>query len=151
MFLRQSIVKSRACLRPSAAVARAAPFFRSLNTEPQQSSSEFESLADPTTTFVKTKSGAEARESWYYIARSSSGELPVYSKYRHGSQVTTIIRKVEGDANVLKHQLDQFFKQSHIDPFSSIPKITVRPTNKHIQIKGHWVEEVKEFLEEEGL
>ncbi|KAK8865701.1 hypothetical protein IAR55_000846 [Kwoniella newhampshirensis] len=83
----------------------------------------------------------------YHVGRSSGGELPVYSKFRNGGGVTTIVRKVE----TLQSQLNAYFAQSHIDPFSHPPSVTIRPTNGHLQVKGHWVEEVKGWLEGKGF
>ncbi|OWZ70769.1 hypothetical protein AYX14_03825 [Cryptococcus neoformans] len=94
---------------------------------------------------------AGRREKWYHIIRTRQGELPVYAKYRNDGGCKTIVRKIEGDSHTLKDQLNEWFEQSHLDPFTRPPQATVRPTNGEVQIKGHWVEEIKEFLSERGF
>ncbi|ODN84172.1 hypothetical protein L202_00174 [Cryptococcus amylolentus CBS 6039] len=91
------------------------------------------------------------REKWYHVARSEGGELPVYSKFRNGGQVTTLIRKIEGSGATLRDQLNEFFLANHLDPFTAPPRATLRPTTGHIQIKGHHVEDVKDWLAERGF
>ncbi|WVW80315.1 hypothetical protein I302_102294 [Kwoniella bestiolae CBS 10118] len=91
------------------------------------------------------------QEGWYHVNRSDGGKLPVYSKIRNGGAVTTIIRKVDGDVRTLQTQLTSYLSDLHIDPFTHSPKVTVRPTNNHLQIKGHWVDEVKGWLEGRGF
>ncbi|WVQ85481.1 hypothetical protein IAT38_007646 [Cryptococcus sp. DSM 104549] len=88
---------------------------------------------------------------WYHVGRSENGELPVYSKMRNGTQVLTIVRKVEGNVGAFQRQLNDWFERSHLDPFSAPPRATIRPSNSHVQIKGHWVADVKAWLEERGF
>ncbi|WVQ97072.1 hypothetical protein IAU59_004182 [Kwoniella sp. CBS 9459] len=83
----------------------------------------------------------------YFVNRSEGGKLPVYSRIRNGGSITTIVRKVD----TLQKDLNTYLATLHIDPFTSPPKVTVRPTNQHLQIKGHWVEEVKGWLEGRGF
>ncbi|WVR05669.1 hypothetical protein IAU60_002691 [Kwoniella sp. DSM 27419] len=96
----------------------------------------------PDTSEVEVTSGG-----WYFVNRSDGGQLPVYSKIRNGGSVTTIVRKVD----TLQNDLSAYLKTLHIDPFTAPPKVTVRPTNQHVQIKGHWVDEVKGWLEGRGF
>ncbi|AAW42404.1 hypothetical protein CNBC1930 [Cryptococcus deneoformans B-3501A] len=94
---------------------------------------------------------AGRREKWYHIMRTRQGELPVYAKYRNDGGCKTIVRKIEGDSHTLKDQLNEWFEQSHLDPFTRPPQATVKPTNGEVQIKGHWVEEIKDFLSDRGF
>ncbi|WRT65856.1 uncharacterized protein IL334_002807 [Kwoniella shivajii] len=93
------------------------------------------------------QAGGSSREGWYHVNRSEGGKLPVYSKIRNGGSITTLIRKVD----TLQSQLTTYLSDLHIDPFTHPPKVTVRPTNNHLQIKGHWVDEVKGWLEGRGF
>ncbi|WWC60468.1 uncharacterized protein I303_103041 [Kwoniella dejecticola CBS 10117] len=96
---------------------------------------------------ASSSSRTSRSEGWYHVNRSEGGELPVYSKIRNGGAVTTIIRKVD----TLQNQLTTYLSDMHIDPFTHSPKVTVRPANNHLQIKGHWVQEIKGWLEGRGF
>ncbi|OCF32887.1 hypothetical protein I316_05524 [Kwoniella heveanensis BCC8398] len=108
------------------------------------------SSSSNTTSTLQTDSATEAETEFtgrYFVNRSEGGKLPVYSKIRNGGSITTIVRKVD----ILQKDLNTYLAKLHIDPFTSPPKVTVRPTNQHLQIKGHWVEEVKGWLEGRGF
>ncbi|ODO07487.1 hypothetical protein L198_01066 [Cryptococcus wingfieldii CBS 7118] len=177
MLARQAIIRSSQTLRPIATssfrplvLARSfqtTPFFRNEapSTNASSSSSTSAALAEEPAAPLDAEYEAllrgqavlgeegeleefvGGRERWYHVARSEGGELPVYSKFRNGGQVTTLIRKIE----TLRDQLNEFFLANHLDPFTSPPRATLRPTNGHIQIKGHYVEDVKDWLSERGF
>ncbi|WVQ71194.1 hypothetical protein IAR50_000719 [Cryptococcus sp. DSM 104548] len=181
MFARQAVLRSTQTLRPisasplrSIALARSfqtTPFFRneapSTNASSSSSTSaplaeepvapldaEYEALLRGESALAEEgemEEGVSGRKKWYHVARSEGGELPVYSKYRNGTQVTTLIRKVEGDGATLRDQLNEYFLANHLDPFTAPPRATLRPTNGHIQIKGHHVDDVKDWLSERGF
>nr|XP_031858721.1 uncharacterized protein CI109_005815 [Kwoniella shandongensis]KAA5525793.1 hypothetical protein CI109_005815 [Kwoniella shandongensis] len=133
------------------------PIPKPKNVDPlAPSSSSSTATATATGSSSSASSSLEAQEGegeggWYNVGRSSGGELPVYSKIRNGGGITTVVRKVEGDLTTIQKQLNAYFAQSHIDPFSHPPSVTIRPTNGHLQVKGHWVEEVKGWLEGKGF
>nr|XP_019011913.1 uncharacterized protein I206_02750 [Kwoniella pini CBS 10737]OCF50694.1 hypothetical protein I206_02750 [Kwoniella pini CBS 10737] len=114
-------------------------------------SSSSSALSTPPISDDIASSSSSRSEGWYHVNRSEGGELPVYSKIRNGGGITTIIRKVDGDVRTLQNQLTTYLSDLHIDPFTHSPKVTVRPTNNHLQIKGHWVQEVKGWLEGRGF
>ncbi|WWC88011.1 uncharacterized protein L201_002913 [Kwoniella dendrophila CBS 6074] len=130
----------------------------SINASPSSSStssasfpSSSSSLASSSSTNINSEQSEAAKENWFHVNRSEGGKLPVYLKIRNGGSITTIIRKVDGDVRTLQNQLTAYLAELHIDPFTHSPKVTVRPTNNHLQIKGHWVEEVKGYLEGRGF
>ncbi|KAI9634548.1 mitochondrial large subunit ribosomal protein-domain-containing protein [Dioszegia hungarica] len=87
----------------------------------------------------------------YKVPRTANGELPVYSKLRRGNMWKTVVRNVEGDVGSLQADLNALFQQTHIDPLLPAPVVTVRPTNQHLEVKGRWVPQVKEWLEGRGF
>ncbi|TYJ55917.1 hypothetical protein B9479_003440 [Cryptococcus floricola] len=181
MLARQAIIRSAQTLRPIATCSfrplvlarsfQTTPFFR--NEAPSTSASSSSSTSAPLAEEPAAPLDAEyeallrgqaalaeegeleeivgGREKWYHVMRSEGGELPVYSKFRNGGQVTTIIRKIEGSGATLRDQLNESFLANHLDPFTAPPRATLRPTNGHIQIKGHHVEDVKDWLSERGF
>ncbi|CAI4037644.1 hypothetical protein SMKI_03G1220 [Saccharomyces mikatae IFO 1815] len=77
----------------------------------------------------------------YFVERSSTGNLPVYSAYKNGgNKVITEIRKIQGDIIQLRNDLQEQL------PF--IPKgfWSVVMQSKKIIIKGNAVETVKRVL-----
>ncbi|WVF70703.1 hypothetical protein IAT40_005496 [Kwoniella sp. CBS 6097] len=131
-------------LRPSpfTATQTSSPLIPSSSSSSSLSSSEASSSSSATP--IETETELSGR---YFVNRSEGGKLPVYSKIRNGGSITTIVRKVD----TLQKDLNTYLAKLHIDPFTSPPKVTVRPTNQHLQIKGHWVEEVKGWLEGRGF
>ncbi|BEJ18033.1 hypothetical protein CspHIS471_0703100 [Cutaneotrichosporon sp. HIS471] len=88
----------------------------------------------------------------YLVARSEQGNLPVYTEYRNGrSNRLTIVRKITGDVGALRNDIAQYLADGHIDPLKAPPKVYVRPTSGHVEIKGHWAEEIKEWLAMRGF
>lgn len=57
----------------------------------------------------------------------------------------------QGDVPALQAELNELFAQGHIDPLTPAPVVTLRPTNRHLEVRGRWVEQVKGWLEERGF
>ncbi|BEI86998.1 hypothetical protein CcaverHIS002_0703440 [Cutaneotrichosporon cavernicola] len=88
----------------------------------------------------------------YLVARSEQGNLPVYTEYRNGrSNRLTVVRKISGDVGALRNDIAQYLADGHIDPLKAPPKVYIRPTSGHVEIKGHWAEEIKEWLAMRGF
>ena len=43
---------------------------------------------------------SQLNKNLYNVSRSFTNNLPVYTEYKRGSQISTIIRKIQGDSNV---------------------------------------------------
>lgn len=78
----------------------------------------------------------------YYISKTTTGRVPVYSEIRRGLARETIIRRVEGDVVQLKKDLQAALPQ--IDPDS----FKVLQESKKIVIRGDWVGPVRKVLEQ---
>ncbi|AJQ33140.1 CDN_1a_G0006210.mRNA.1.CDS.1 [Saccharomyces cerevisiae] len=77
----------------------------------------------------------------YYVERSRTGNLPVYSAYKNGGNKTiTEIRKIEGDVIQLRNDLQEQL------PFIPKKSWSVVMQSKKIIIKGNAVEAVKRVL-----
>lgn len=76
----------------------------------------------------------------YHVSRTVSNSLPVYSEFKGNRSLRlTVVRKIAGDAVVLKNDLVQALG---IDPKDA--KVT-QPA-KHIWIKGRYNQEVMDYL-----
>ncbi|KIR43326.1 hypothetical protein I307_03593 [Cryptococcus deuterogattii 99/473] len=155
MLARRSLLTARTLAAPLRQLTPLSLPARALSTATAPLSQSTSTSTTTTTTTQYTQPGAaepefelaSRREKWYHIMRTRQGELPVYAKYRNDGGCKTIVRKIE----TLKDQLNEWFEQSHLDPFTRPPQATVRPTNGEVQVKGHWVEEIKDFLSERGF
>lgn len=108
----------------------------SVSTDPEMSL--FPSLNSITAQDLTT---AEPVKGKYFIARSKTGNLPVYSEIKHsGSRIETHIRGVEGDPLQLKLDL-----QRKLD-FIPSKDWRVNMTANKIIIKGNYVTLVKKIL-----
>ncbi|EJS44481.1 img2p [Saccharomyces arboricola H-6] len=77
----------------------------------------------------------------YYVERSSTGNLPVYSAYKNGGNKTiTEIRKIQGDIIQLRNDLQEQL------PFIPKESWSVVMQSKKIIIKGNAVEAIKRVL-----
>ncbi|AGO12600.1 AaceriAER262Cp [[Ashbya] aceris (nom. inval.)] len=75
----------------------------------------------------------------YSVARSSTGNLPVYSEYKSG-KVYTEVRKISGDIIQLRNDLQQRLPKIPRDSW------TVIMQSKKLLIKGYYVREIKHVL-----
>lgn len=79
-------------------------------------------------------------KSSYFIFRSETGNLPVYSEYKNGGKMVTEIRKISGDIIQLRNDLQAVLPQIP----KSMWKIIIQ--SKKIVIGGNYVREVKHAL-----
>ncbi|KAL3228591.1 Large ribosomal subunit protein mL49 [Nakaseomyces bracarensis] len=79
----------------------------------------------------------------YFVERSRVGNIPVYTDYRGGgNKIVTEIRKIQGNAVQLKKDLQ-----------AKLPEIPeknwrVIPQSNKIEIKGHYISELRRILGE---
>lgn len=79
----------------------------------------------------------------YFVSRTSSKGLPVYSEYKNGrTNLSTIVRRIKGDANALVNDLKKDFPEAVAE---------VNPITQNVIIKGHHVNEIKEWLMIKGF
>lgn len=76
------------------------------------------------------------------ISRTAGNNIPVYLlRKRGGNMALTKIRKIEGDINALRNDLQEWFGVKENE-------VVVNQLTKHILIKGHRKPEVLKFLAE---
>lgn len=74
----------------------------------------------------------------YTVMRTTNKGLPVYSEYKNGgTRLLTIIRRIQGDSNALVKDLVADFPAAEVN---------INPKTQHVIIKGHHVNELKEWL-----
>ncbi|EIE83391.1 hypothetical protein G6F46_005060 [Rhizopus delemar] len=79
----------------------------------------------------------------YHVSRTTSQGLPVYSEYKNGrTNLLTVVRRIKGDANALLNDLKTDFPEAVAH---------VNPTTQQVIIKGHHVNELKEWLITKGF
>ncbi|KAI8876027.1 hypothetical protein K501DRAFT_262856 [Backusella circina FSU 941] len=79
----------------------------------------------------------------YSVSRTTNKGLPVYSDFKNGrTRFLTIIRKVQGDSSALLKDISADFPEAVAH---------VNPKTQHVVIKGHHVNEVKEWLIAKGF
>jgi translation initiation factor 1 (eIF-1/SUI1) len=79
----------------------------------------------------------------YVVSRTVNKGLPVYSDYKNGgTRLLTIVRRVEGDASALMKDLNADFPEA---------VISINAKTQHVVIKGHHVNEIKEWLISKGF
>lgn len=76
----------------------------------------------------------------YFVERSSTGNLPVYSEYKRNGKVVTEIRKIQGDPIQLRNDLQERL------PHISKKAFKVIMQSKKIVIEGDAVRDVKHVL-----
>ncbi|KAK9474650.1 mitochondrial 54S ribosomal protein mL49 [Dipodascopsis tothii] len=82
----------------------------------------------------------EFNRNHYFVGRTKSGNLPVYFDVKHRSGgPTTTIRKVDGNALILKEDLKEALELDD-------SRIRVMPPSNKIEIKGDYVDVVKSVL-----
>ncbi|KAL0079812.1 mitochondrial large subunit ribosomal protein-domain-containing protein [Phycomyces blakesleeanus] len=96
---------------------------------------------------AKRFSSTVATPAPYFISRTANQGLPVYTEIKNGgTQKLTIVRRIEGDAEVLMHEIRVLFPKD-------APKniVRVNPTNNQVIIKGIHGNEIKQWLIEKGF
>lgn len=79
----------------------------------------------------------------YFVARTTNKGLPVYSEYKNGgTRLLTIVRRIEGDSNALIKDLNTDFPEA---------VVSLNQKTQHVVIKGHHVNEIKEWLISKGF
>ncbi|TIA90419.1 hypothetical protein E3P99_01564 [Wallemia hederae] len=74
----------------------------------------------------------------YYVARSRTNNLPVYTEYKRGNQISTIIRKIDGDSKSLKQ--DILADHPALDIKLKLPKNQLYITGDHSRTLRQWLE-----------
>ncbi len=85
---------------------------------------------------------ARAAKPLYHVARTSSGNLPVYSDSKRGGNLhQTIIRKISGDAGVLRDEIRDLLQRmasagKKTPALSKIKKdVVLNSVNNHVIVK----------------
>jgi translation initiation factor 1 (eIF-1/SUI1) len=79
----------------------------------------------------------------YFVARTTNKGLPVYSEYKNGgTRLLTVVRRIEGDSNALIKDINTDFPEAIV---------RLNPKTQHVVIKGHHVNEIKEWLISKGF
>ena len=85
----------------------------------------------------------------YFVTRTRSNELPVYTDFKRGGNLKlTLVRKVSGDAERLRDQLRHELKGKLGKPGSEKERCVVNSITGQVVIKGHVKTEVTKFLRE---
>jgi large subunit ribosomal protein L49 len=80
----------------------------------------------------------------FFVFRSKTNNLPVYTEFRCGRQRKfTIIRKVEGDLQVLAHEIRQILPKNTI--------VRVKETSSSVVIEGLYWKQVMKWLTDQGF
>ncbi|XP_062393207.1 mitochondrial ribosomal protein L49 [Sardina pilchardus] len=83
----------------------------------------------------------------YMIRRSRMHNVPIYTDIKHGSQKSTIVRKVEGDIWALEKDMkDYLMEVTGRDLPTQVNEVT-----GSIRVKGHFDKELKEWLLSKGF
>lgn len=95
----------------------------------------------------------------YFVPRVgvNANNLPVYTDLRHqGNKWLTVIRKIDGDVHLLCSDLFESFGWG--DPFnkknkyaSMVERVTNTNGTRMIVLRGNFVREVNEWLEQRGF
>lgn len=87
---------------------------------------------------LKTQIPSESKV-WYFVERTKSGNLPVYTDYNNAGGVWTEVRKIQGNAGALRNDLKAALDLSKRE-------IWVQDTSNRVIIKGNHSQTVKEIL-----
>lgn len=83
----------------------------------------------------------------YMIRRSRMHNVPVYDDLTHGNRSMTLIRKIEGDIWALERDV----KQHLTEVTGKEPPTQVNEVTMTLKVKGHFHEELKEWLLSKGF
>ncbi|KAJ8101734.1 mitochondrial large subunit ribosomal protein-domain-containing protein [Lipomyces tetrasporus] len=90
--------------------------------------------------FEYAPGGPETSHGFYFVDRTSAGNLPVYKEFKNGgSLVVTIVKGIRGDALALKRDI-----QAALGLTSD--RIAVNPVTHHIAIKGDYFVRTRDLL-----
>ncbi|KAM3872155.1 large ribosomal subunit protein mL49 [Diretmus argenteus] len=83
----------------------------------------------------------------YMIRRSRMHNIPVYTDLTNGSRRTTLVRKVEGDIWALEEDVKRYLKEvTGKDLPTQVNEVTMT-----LRVKGHFDQELKEWLAKKGF
>lgn len=78
----------------------------------------------------------------YYVTRTSSNELPIYTlRKRGGNMLLTRVKKIDGDVEALRDELRSTLGLEQ-------KQVVVNALTRHVLLKGHRKPEVERFLRE---
>jgi large subunit ribosomal protein L49 len=82
----------------------------------------------------------------YFVSRTESNELPVYSDFKRGGNLKlTLVRKISGEVGVLRDALRETLKLSvGLDK----DRVVVNERTRQVVIKGQYKDQVVRFLRE---
>ncbi|XP_048093547.1 mitochondrial ribosomal protein L49 [Alosa alosa] len=83
----------------------------------------------------------------YMIRRSRMHNVPVYTDIKHGSQKSTVVRKVEGDIWALEKDMKDYL----MEVTGRVLPTQVNEVTGSIRVKGHFDKELKEWLLGKGF
>ncbi|KAK9236958.1 mitochondrial large subunit ribosomal protein-domain-containing protein [Lipomyces kononenkoae] len=90
--------------------------------------------------FEYPPSGPDTMHGFYFVERTSAGNLPVYRELKNGGNlVVTIVKGITGDAHALKKDI-----QAALGLTSE--RIAVNPVTRHIAIKGDYFVRTRDLL-----
>ncbi|KAE8445621.1 hypothetical protein EG329_013255 [Mollisiaceae sp. DMI_Dod_QoI] len=93
-----------------------------------------------------TETGAIERKVYTYrITQTASKNYPIYTMAKRGGNMKlTKLRKIEGDVNALRKDLQVALGMDERD-------VVINQLTRHIIVKGHKTKEIEAFLTERGL
>lgn len=78
----------------------------------------------------------------YYVTRTPSNELPIYTlRKRGGNMLLTRVKKVDGSVEALRDELRTVLGLEE-------KQVVINPLTRHVMLKGHRRPEVERFLRE---
>ncbi|XP_076022848.1 large ribosomal subunit protein mL49 [Genypterus blacodes] len=83
----------------------------------------------------------------YMIRRSRMHNVPVYTDITNGNRKTTLVRKVEGDIWALEKDVKRFLQEV---TGRELPT-QVNEVTMSLRVKGHYDQELKEWLVKKGF
>ncbi|KAG0024842.1 hypothetical protein BGZ80_003701 [Entomortierella chlamydospora] len=104
------------------------------------------STASTAATATNTASSTATKPSLprtYFVERTKSGQLPVYSEFKNaGSRPLTIIRKIQGNARALRTDLLMIYPKADI---------RLNERNNQVILKGLVMDDVRQWLTAKGF
>ncbi|KAG0339423.1 hypothetical protein BG004_006828 [Podila humilis] len=98
-----------------------------------------ETIATSTTSVTSSSPLPKA----YFVERTKSGQLPVYSEYRNaGTRCLTVIRKIQGNATALKTDLLETYPNA---------EVRVNDRSNQVILKGLVMDDVRQWLNAKGF
>lgn len=105
---------------------------------------KLDSISQSDLVFQKNQVSNEAlktsEKEWYNITRTRGNQLPVYSYIRGNGDRSTIIRRIEGSAPLLKSDLMAILGLHRDD-------IKIKATSNQLKIKGDYVDLIKSLFD----